>query len=409
MKDFLTLDDVEVKDKTVFVRIDINLPYDEAIRTVQDSDRVREHAKTIRELADKSAKVVVLAHQGRKGDADFIHLDQHAKLLEKHAGKEVQFVADVIGERAIEIIKSLNPGEIVLLDNVRFLDDETEEKTPEQHLDSQIVQKLAQLADIFVLDAFSTSHRSHASIVGFTEALPTYAGRVMERELTSEEKALDPLGVNVFVLGGAKPDDCLDIIEYMFVNKPGAIEKVLTCGTVGEIFLLAKGYDLGIATNEFLKKKDFLKLVPQAKRLLEKYEIEIEFPVDVAFERNEERKEIPIAELPAGPMLLDIGRITAQKYSSIIKNARTIVVKGPAGVYEKRGFEIGTKLLLQAIANSRGFSLIGGGDTLVAIEKIGIESNYFSYISLGGGALITYLSGKPMPGIQALKNAAKRK
>ncbi|MDI6798393.1 MAG: phosphoglycerate kinase [Candidatus Aenigmarchaeota archaeon] len=408
MKDFLTLDDVEVKDKTVLVRVDINVPYDVSTRQIQDSERIREHAKTVKELADKGAKVVVLAHQGRKGDQDFIHLDQHAKLLEKHLGKEVQFVEDVIGERAVEKIKSLKPGEILLLDNVRFLDDETEEKTPEQHLESQIVQNLAQLADIFVLDAFSASHRSHASIVGFTEALPSYVGRVMERELSSEEKALDPLGVNVFVLGGAKPDDCLNIIEYMFINKPGSIEKVLTCGTVGEVFLAAKGYDLGKATLDFFEKKGFLKLIPQAKKLLERYETEIEFPVDVAFEMNGGRKEIPIAELPAGSMLLDIGRITAQKYASIIKNARTIVVKGPAGVYEKEGFEIGTKLLLQAIANSRGFSLIGGGDTLVAIEKVGIEPNYFSHVSLGGGALIAFLSGKPMPGVEALKDAAKK-
>jgi phosphoglycerate kinase len=406
--EFLTLDEAKVANKTVLLRVDINVPYDVEKKQIQDSERIREHAKTIKELAEKGAKVVILAHQGRKGDPDFIHLDQHAKLLSKYVGKEVQFVDDIIGEKAIKKIKALKPGEILLLDNVRFLDEETEEKNSKQHAKSKLVQKLSKVADIFVNDAFSASHRSHASIVGFTEVLPSYAGRIMEKELKSEERALDPLGINVFVLGGAKPDDCLNIIDYMFKNRPGSIEKVLTCGTVGEIFLAAKGYDLGKETKEFFVKKGFDKLIEQAKSLLEKYELEIELPVDVAFEENGMRKEISVKDLPVEKLLQDIGSETAKKYSEIIKSARTVVVKGPAGVYEKQGFELGTKLILEAIANSKAFSLIGGGDTLVAMEKLGIDKNKFSYISLGGGALITALSGKEMPGVEALLKAAKK-
>ncbi|MEM5834611.1 MAG: phosphoglycerate kinase [Candidatus Aenigmatarchaeota archaeon] len=406
--EFLTLDEAKVANKTVLLRVDINVPYDLEKKQIEDSERIREHAKTIRELSDKKAKVVILAHQGRKGDPDFIHLNQHAKLLSKYVGKEVQFVDDIIGEKAVKRIKSLKPGEVLLLDNVRFLDEETEEKSPKEHAKSNLVKKLSRLADIFVNDAFSASHRSHASIVGFTEVLPSYAGRVMEKELKSEERALDPLGTNVFVLGGAKPDDCLNIIDYMFKNKPGSIEKVLTCGTVGEIFLAAKGYDLGKETKEFFAKKGFDKLIEQAKGLLQNYELEIELPVDVAFEENGTRKEIRVENLPVEKLLQDIGSETAKKYSEIIKKARTVVVKGPAGVYEKQGFEVGTKLILEAIANSKAFSLIGGGDTLVAIEKLGIDKNKFSYISLGGGALITSLSGKGMPGVEALIKAAKK-
>jgi phosphoglycerate kinase len=406
--EFLTLDEAKVANKTVLLRVDINVPYDVEKKQIQDSERIREHAKTIKELAEKGAKVVILAHQGRKGDPDFIHLDQHAKLLSKYVGKEVQFVDDIIGEKAIKKIKALKPGEILLLDNVRFLDEETEEKNSKQHAKSKLVQKLSKVVDIFVNDAFSASHRSHASIVGFTEVLPSYAGRIMEKELKSEERALDPLGINVFVLGGAKPDDCLNIMDYMFKNRPGSIEKVLTCGTVGEIFLAAKGYDLGKETKEFFVKKGFDKLIEQAKSLLEKYELEIELPVDVAFEENGMRKEISVKDLPVEKLLQDIGSETAKKYSEIIKSARTVVVKGPAGVYEKQGFELGTKLILEAIANSKAFSLIGGGDTLVAIEKLGIDKNKFSYISLGGGALITALSGKEMPGVEALLKAAKK-
>jgi phosphoglycerate kinase len=403
LKEFLTLDDVDVENKVVLVRVDINSPVDEKTKEVLDNERIREHSKTIKELAERGAKVVVLAHQGRKGDPDFVSLEQHAKLLEKYVGRKVEFVPDIIGEKAKQKIKSLKKGEILLLDNVRFLEEETKELSPEEHAKSSLVKELSKLADIFVLDAFSASHRSHASIVGFVHVLPTYAGRIMEKELISQEKALNPLGMNVFVLGGAKPDDCLNIIEYMFKNKPGSIEKVLTCGTVGETFLLAKGYDLGKETKEFFEKKGFLSLIQQAKNLLKNYELEIELPVDVAFEENGKRKEISVEKLPVEKLLLDIGKKTAKKYSSIIKSARTIVMKGPAGVYEKKGFEIGTKLLLKAIANSKAFSLIGGGDTLLAIEKFGIDKNKFSYISLGGGALITYLSGKTMPGIEVLK------
>ena len=156
------------------------------------------------------------------------------------------------------------------------------------------------------------------------------------------------------------------------------------------------------------EKKDFLKLVPQARRLLENYELEIEIPVDVAIEENGKRKEISVKNLPVDPMLLDIGSETAQNYSEIIRKARTIVVKGPAGVYEKSGFELGTKRILEEVADSEAFSLIGGGDTLLAIERLGIDRRKFSHISLGGGALITFLSGKQMPGVEVLKRAARK-
>lgn len=400
-KDFLTLDDVEVKDKTVLVRVDINVPYDSASGKIQDSERVREHAKTIKELSKNGAKVVVLAHQGRKGDSDFIHLNQHAKLLEKYVGKKIQYVEDVAEKKAVEKIKSLKPGEILLLDNVRFLDDETEEKSPKEHANSQIVKKLAPLADVFVNDAFSAAHRSHASVVGFTEVLPSYAGRVMEKEIIASSKALKPKHPTVYVFGGAKPEDCLAIMKFMFEKK--TLDSALTCGTVGELFLLAMGYNLGKGTMEFLEKKSIDKLVGDAKMLLDKYGKKIIVPIDVAIEYNGKRKELSVDELPVADQLLDIGHETAKKYGNVFKKAKTIVVKGPTGVYEKPEFAIGTKMILENIAKAKAFSLICGGDTTVAMEKLKINKKKFSYVSIAGGALITYLSGKPMPGIEALK------
>jgi phosphoglycerate kinase len=404
-KDFLTLDDTDVKNKIVLIRIDINSPYDQSTKKIFDNERIREHAKTIKELANKKAKVVILAHQGRKGDPDFISLDQHAQLLSKHIGKKVEFIKDVIGKKAKEKIQSLKPGEILLLDNVRLLDDETEEKTAEEHSNSQLVKNLAPLADIFVNDAFSAAHRSHASVVGFTRVLPSYAGRVMEKEIIASEQALNPEHPTVYVLGGAKPEDCLGIMKYMLQKK--TLDIALTCGVVGELFLLAKGYHLGKATMDFLEKKGFMKFAEDAKNLLEKYGNKIEMPIDVAVDENAKRKEIPVENLPVNSQLMDIGSDTLKNYEQFFKKAKTIVVKGPAGVYEKSGFEIGTKKILENIAKAKCFSLICGGDTTVAMEKLGIDKTKFSYVSIAGGALITYLSGKPMPGIESLRGIHK--
>jgi len=403
MKEFFTLEDFNLENKTVLLRADLNSPYNKEKKEIEDCERIREHAKTILFLVERGAKVAVLAHQGRKGDEDFTNLKKHAELLTKYSGKEVKFVDDVIGEKAVEEIKNLKEGEVILLDNVRLLDEETEEKSMEEHSKSKLVQTLAPLADIFVQDAFSASHRAHASIVGFPFVLPTAAGKVMERELESISKAMESLGINVFILGGAKPDDCLNIMKHLFEKKPECIEKVLTCGTVGEIFLAAKGYNLGSETLKLFSQKGFNQLIPLARELLEKYEMEIEIPSDVAFEKNGKRVEVNVKQLPTNSLILDIGGETIRRYVEIIRNARTVVVKGPAGVYEMKGFEVGTKELLEAVADSKAFSLIGGGDTSLAIEKLGIEKEKFSYISLGGGALITFLSGKPMPGIEALK------
>jgi phosphoglycerate kinase len=401
MKDFFTLEDFNLKNKTVLLRVDINAPYKKEEGKIEDCERIREHAKTIQFLLQKNAKVVVLAHQGRKGEEDFTHLDQHAEFLSKHLEMEVKFVDDVVGKKAVEEIKNIKIGEVLLLDNVRLLEEETEEKSLEEHSKSKIVQTLAPFADFFVQDAFSASHRAHASIVGFCGVLPSAAGIIMEKELSSIENVIK--NASVFVLGGAKPDDCLNIMEHLFAKKTECLEKALTCGVVGEIFLAAKGYDLGTSTMSFFEQKGMTKLIQQAKEILEKYGSRIEVPLDVAFEENGERREVDVEELPCEPLLLDIGSKTVQKYAKIIKGAQAVVVKGPAGVYEKTGFEIGTKRLLEAIANSKAFTLIGGGDTSTAIEKLGLDREKFSYISLGGGALITFLSGKPMPGIEALK------
>lgn len=405
MKNFLTLDDFDFKNKTVLVRVDINVPYDIKKKKVEMSDRLVEAAETIKELSNKKAKVAILAHQGRKGDDDFISLKQHAKLLTKIIKKKVEYVDDIVGKKTITKIKSLKSGQIILLDNVRFLKDEAVNKPPKEHAKSQLVKTLSPLADIFVNDAFSASHRSHASIVGFAKILPVVAGRTMERELITLRKIFVKMKISkhdTFVLGGAKPEDPLDIIEHMLEIK--TLEKVLTGGIVGQLFLMVRGYDLGEATKNYMKEEGYLSYLRQAKRIWSKYKNRIETPVDLAIDVNGKRKEISIEELPTKYQILDIGKKTVENYSKIIKQSKTIVFKGPMGVYENDKFGIGTKLILKAITNSEGFSLVGGGHTLSAIEKFKISKKRFSHVSLGGGALITYLSGKKLPGVEVLRS-----
>jgi phosphoglycerate kinase len=401
------MDDVDVKGKVVLVRVDFNSPVDPETKKVLDDTRIRAHGETtIKELAEKSAKVVVLAHQGRKGDPDFIPLQQHAEILSKVLGKPVKFVDDVYGEKAKNAIKQLKNGEILVLNNVRNFPGETKEGTPEEHAKSELVQALAPLADIFINDAFAAAHRAHASIVGFTAVLPSVAGRIMERELKSLSRVLEnPEKPCVYVLGGAKADDSLEISKHVLDN--GIADYVLTGGVVGHVFLAAKGYNLGEPNIKFLEEKKLLGLIPGIRGLLQKYSDKIKTPLDVAIEIEKKRKEISVEELPTNYPIYDIGVKTVENYAQIIRIARSIVLSGPMGVFENSEFMFGTKRIFEEIANSKAFSLAGGGHTIAALQELGL-SNRISYISTAGGALIEFLMGKKLPGVMSLEKAAYR-
>jgi phosphoglycerate kinase len=408
MVKYLTLDDVKVKDKVVLLRVDFNSPVDPESKKIIDDARIRAHGETtIKELAEKGAKVVILAHQGRKGDPDFIPLKQHAEILSKVLGKPVKYVDDVFGEKAKDAIKNLKSGEILVLENVRTYTAETKEGTPEEHAKTELVKNLAPLANLFVNDAFAAAHRAHVSIIGFTAVLPSAAGRIMERELKSLSKVLEsPEKPCVFILGGAKADDSLEISKYV-LNKRIA-DFVLTGGVVGHVFLAAKGFDLGKPNTDFLEKKKLMGLVPGIKELIQKYPDKIKTPKDLAIEVNGKRKEISVDELPADYPIFDIGTKTAENYAKIISNAKSIVVSGPMGVFENSEFIFGTKRIFEEIANSKAFSLAGGGHTIAALQKLELADK-ISYVSTAGGALIEFLMGKKLPGVVALEKAATRK
>ena len=408
MEQYLTLDDFDVKNKVVLVRVDFNSEIDPETKKVASDVRIRAHAEsTLTELAEKGAKVVVLAHQGRKGDADFTSIKPHAEVLAKILKCPVKFVDDIYGEKAKQAIKNLPRGEVLVLDNVRGFEGETKKGTPEEHAKTAVVQNLAPLADLFVNDAFAAAHRAHVSMVGFTAVLPSAAGRIMERELKSLSKALDkPEKPCLFVMGGAKADDSLEISKYVLSNN--IADMVLTGGVTSQVFLAAKGYKLGEKNMAFLEKKELTGLIPGIKKLMQTYPKGIAVPEDLALDVNGKRKEISVDELPADYSIFDVGTKTVESYVKLCKSAKSIVLSGPMGVYENPEFALGTKGIFKAIADSEAFSLAGGGHTISALQEFGLSSK-ISYISTAGGALIEFLMGKKLPGVVALENAIKTK
>jgi len=405
---YLTLDNVAVKDKVVLVRVDFNSAVDPETKKVLDETRIRAHGETtIKELAGKGAKVVVLAHQGRKGDPDFIPLKQHAEILGKVLGKPVKYIDDVFGEKAQKAIKELKSGEILVLENVRTFPGETKEGTPEEHAKTELVKAIAPLADLFVNDAFAAAHRAHVSMVGFTAVLPSVAGHIMEKELKSLSKVLEkPEKPCLYILGGAKADDSLEISKHILDK--GIADYVLTGGVVGHVFLVAKDFNLGKPNMNFLEEKKLMGLVPGIKGLIQRYPDKIKVPVDLAVEADGRRKEVSVEKLPTDYPIFDIGAKTVESYAKIIRNAMSIVISGPMGVFENNEFIYGTRRIFDEVANSRAFSLAGGGHTIAALQEFGL-SNRISYVSTAGGALIEFLMGKKLPGVVALEKAATRK
>lgn len=407
MPKFLTIDDFNLVGKTALVRVDFNSPVDPETKKVLDDTRIRAHGETtIRELVKKGAKTVVLAHQGRPGEPDFIPLKQHAEILGKILGKPVKYVDEIFGEKAQKAIKEMKSGEVLVLENVRTFADERNKGSPEDHAKSEFVKKLAPLADVFVNDAFAAAHRAHISIVGFTAVLPSVAGRIMERELKALKKVLEaPEKPCAFVMGGAKGDDSLEISRYVLKNN--IADYVLTGGVIGHIFLVAKDIDLGRPNMQFLEKKDLMGLVPGIKELMKNYPAAITVPVDVAIDVGQKRKEIAVDDLPTDNAIYDIGTETARKYSELLQKAKSIVISGPMGVYENKEFMLGTKKVFETAAAAKAFSLVGGGHTVAAVEELGLAGK-MSYISTAGGALIEFLMGKQLPGVVALEKTAAK-
>jgi phosphoglycerate kinase len=398
---FKTLDDVEVAGRTVILRVDINSPIDPQTNEILDDTRIRVHAETVNELLGKGAKLVILAHQGRKGDPDYTTLQKHSEVMRKYVSN-LKYVPDVVGDEARSAIRSLRPGEALLLENVRSLDEETKDKPAVEHSKGALVSSLAPLADLFVNDAFAAAHRSHASVVGFTAVLPSAAGRVMERELKALERVADsPEKPCLYILGGAKPKETFAVIDHVLGR--GISDDVLLGGLIAQVFMLAKGVELGMANRALIEEKGFAPTVERARRSLEAFGDSIVLPFDFGVDDGK-RSEVTVKELPVEKHLSDIGELTIAFYSKLIKYAKTVVMNGPMGVFEDERFAKGTVEVVRAIGKSKAYSLLGGGHSIAALEKYGLTKS-ISYVSTAGGAMISYLSGEKLPGVEALRSS----
>jgi len=405
--DFLTLDDIDVRGKVVLTRVDINCPVDPTTGRVTNDERIKLHAATtLKELHDKGAKTVVLSHQGRPGDNEFISLRQHADLLKGYMGNSVRFVDDIFGSTARENIKNMKPSEVLVLENVRFFAEEMLERPADAHAHCIMVKELAAVSDIFVNDAFATIHRSQPSLVGFGELLPTVAGRVVESEVAALNKVMDhPQRPIAYLLGGVKVKDSLKVMKNLLKQEKADV--ILTGGVLGNLFLAAKGYNLGPISLEVLQGKEVLAFLPEAKELIEKYGDKIETPVDVAVKKQDERLEVGVGQLPTPYIISDIGRETVGRYCKILEDAKTIVINSPMGRFEVPGFDYGTHALLERVAREDAYIIVGGGHSAQVVATMGIAEK-FDHVSIGGRATLSYLSGEKAPVIQMLQKARSK-
>ncbi|MDP2950928.1 MAG: phosphoglycerate kinase [bacterium] len=372
-----TLSSFNFKGKIVLLRADLNS--DVKNGKVLMSERIKESAVTINELKAKKAKVIVVAHQSQPGKSDFISLKQHAKLLNKYT--KIKFVDDILGKKAVKEIKNLKSGEALLLENIRFEEDEFKPEKDKQNK----LYNLVKLCEVYVNDAFSVCHRKQASIVLFPKYLPSCAGRLLEKEVNALKKI--KLKSCLYILGGAKPEDNIKLLKE---------NKVLACGLFGQVCLINKGTNLG-QQNKYLKKQKAFIKIPKNKLK------NIETPVDFAVKIKNKRKELELDKFPSKYEIFDIGKLTMKKYAGEIKKAKAIYMKGPAGYCADKKFSKGTLAILKAIAgNKKCFSLIGGGHLSDAIELSKIPKSKFSHISLSGGALLNYVAGEKLPGLEVL-------
>lgn len=380
----------------------MNSPLNPETGEILDDSKLKASISTLKFL--ENAKIVAGSHQGRPGDQDFITLKNHASKLERLLGREVKFIEDVIGPKARETIQALKDGEVMLLDNLRLCSEETLTGSPEEMVKTIFIRRLTPFFNLYVNDAFAAAHRAHPSIVGFPQLIPGLAGKNMEAELdalqTVTEKALHP---SLYVISGVKAKDRIPIVEHAL--KSGKADKVLLGGLMAEIFLHSKGYVLGVRDKE--KIEEFSKFIPTAKSLLETYRDRILLPVDLAVNVNGKREELPIEKFPTEAEISDIGAQTIESYRAAIKEAKIIVAVGPLGIFELEPFSLGTKEIIKAMIESQAYVLIGGGHLGGAAETMGLADK-ISHMSTGGGALLTYLSGKPLPAMEALIASAKK-
>ncbi len=388
-----TVSDMDLAGKKVLLRCDFNVPQDKATGEITSDKRIVASLPTIQYLLDHGAAVIACSHLGKpKGEwKESLTLAPVAKRLSELLGKPVIFAKDIVGEDAKAKAAALQPGEILLLENLRF------EKGEEKN-DPEFAKQLASLADVYVSDAFGTVHRAHASTAGVAAYLPAYAGLLVEKELSVMGKALEnPKRPFVAILGGAKVSDKIGVIQ----NLLDKADTIMIGGGMAYTFLKAMGYSVGDSLLE-ADKVDFAReMIEQAQKKNVMFLLPVDTAIHTKFENTNEFMTVDVSMIPDGYMGLDIGPQTVELFSAAIRQAGTIVWNGPMGVFEFSAFAAGTEAVAKAVAESNAITIVGGGDSAAAVEKLGYADR-MTHISTGGGASLEFLEGKDLPGVACL-------
>ena len=394
------LGEIPCAGKTVLLRLDLNSPIDPSSLSILDDKRFREHIPTIQAL--KESRLVIITHQSRPGKKDFTTLEVHAEKLEQLIKRPVRYIDDIFGHYARESVRSLKPGDVLMLENVRFNAEENMTMKPDEAAKCHLVRGLSSIGDLFVNDAFGTSHRSQPTMVGLPIVMRSAAGLLMEREVLTLSRIFSnaPRPVSV-VLGGTKVDDSIAVAQHMLEYH--IADQVIVIGLVANIFLQAMGYDIGRPSSQLIQHLRYEKEIGKARELLKEFGEKIVVPEWIAVREEGVRNEYPVSAIPSEAPVLDLGMESVLSLSSRIRESGTVVFNGPAGVFEDRDFATGTFELLKA-ASKTPFSIIGGGHTAAVVEQLGIEKD-FTHISTGGGACIEFLTGKKLPAVEALERS----
>jgi len=397
-----TIDDIDVNNQRVLLRADLNAPMKQDandVMQITDDGRLKASVTTINDLRKKNAKIVVLAHLGRpKGERKpELSLKPIAKRLGELVGTPITFIDDLNGADTLTIVNALKPGEIAMVENIRYEKDETSKDATERQ---KLAKVLATLGDVFVIDGFGVVHREQASVTDIARLLPKAAGRLVQAEQKAFDKVLNnPVRPYVVVLGGSKVSDKLGVIN----NLISKVDKLLIGGGMAFTFLKAQGFEVG----DSLLEVDRIDEVKQLIKTAQEKNVEIVLPVDVVISKELDGSApvsvVDAHQIPVGQKGLDIGPKTSELFAKKIADAKTVVWNGPMGVFEVNAFASGTKTVAQALANSDAYSVVGGGDSAAAIRLLGLDESKFDHISTGGGASLELLEGKVLPGLAVLE------
>lgn len=399
-----TIDDLELNNQRVLLRADLNAPMKQDANgqmQITDDGRLRASVTTINDLRKKNAKIIILAHLGRpKGERKpELSLKPIAKRLSELVGVSIKFIDDLNDASTLEAVNSMQSGEIIMIENIRFEKDETSKDQTERQ---RLAQKLAKLGDAFVIDGFGVVHREQASVTDIARLLPKASGRLVQAEQKAFDRVLNnPERPYVVVLGGSKVSDKLGVIN----NLISKVNKILIGGGMAFTFLKAQGYEVG----DSLLEVDRIEEVKQLLLTAKEKNVEIVLPIDIVISTSLDGtspvSEVDFDKIPVGQKGLDIGSKTAELFADKIRDAKTVVWNGPMGVFEVNAFAKGTKTVAQALANSAAYSVVGGGDSAAAIRLLGLDESKFDHISTGGGASLELLEGKVLPGLAVLEEA----